>query len=48
MRDFVIAIIVLDPERLAKHAEENGKEASNPALIEDLKPIIKADLNNLA
>ena len=49
LRDFIIGVIVLDPERLKKYADDNGRNMyEDPSLLEDLKPIINADLVALA
>jgi len=41
-------VIVIDPDRLAKHALSVGKSKDDPVLMEDLKPIVKKDLDALA
>jgi long-chain acyl-CoA synthetase len=49
LRDYVVGIVVVDPERLAKYAKEIGKEANDNTLLDDtLKQIVLADLHRLA
>jgi hypothetical protein len=44
LRDFVVGVIVLDPERLAAYAKKVGKDPSDESLIQELTPIVDADL----
>jgi long-chain acyl-CoA synthetase len=48
LKDFVVGVIVLDPERLAAHAKKVGKDPKDESLIEELRPIVDADLKALA
>lgn len=48
LRDYVVGIVVVDPERLAKYAKEIGKEANDSLLDDTLKQIVLADLHRLA
>ena len=48
LRDFIVGVIVLDPERLAAHAKQAGKDPSDESLLEELTPIVDADLKALA
>lgn len=48
LRDFVIAIIVVDPDKLAAYAKQIGKDASDPSILNSIKPEVTADLKRLA
>ena len=48
LRDFVVGVIVIDPERLAAYAKQVGKDPSDESLVEELRPIVDADLKALA
>lgn len=40
--------MVIDPERLDAHAKQVGKDKNDPSLIEELRPVIHADIKALA
>ena len=48
LRDFVIGIIVVDPDRLAAHATATGKSATDDSILEEIRPEIIADIKRLA
>jgi long-chain acyl-CoA synthetase len=49
LRDFIVAVLVLDPERLAKYATATGKPVTEEVLKgEDLKMEVWKDLMKLA
>lgn len=49
LRDNIIGIVVVDPDRLAKYATEKGAEGVSDSLLDDdLKKIILEDLVKLA
>lgn len=49
LRDNIIGIVVVDPDRLAKYALDIGKKADDSSLLnDDLKKIILEDLIKLA
>ena len=47
LKDFIVAIIVMDPDRLALQAKNDGKEVDD-AFIEEVRPLITASLMDLA
>ena len=48
MKDFIVGVLVIDPERLAVYAKQVGKDADDQTLLEEIKPIVEADLKTLA
>lgn len=49
LRDNIIGIVVVDPDRLKRYAEEKGKKEDDASLLDDdLKNLILADLGRLA
>lgn len=49
LRDNIVGIIVVDPDRLKKYATEKGKDASDASLLDDaLNKIILDDIVRLA
>lgn len=37
MKDYIVSIIVVDPDQLAEFAKANGLDASDDAILEDPK-----------
>lgn len=49
LRDNVVGIVVVDPDRLAKYAKSKGKDANDDSLIDaELNKIVLADIGALA
>lgn len=49
LKDNIVAIVVLDPERFKKYCEEKGKTEGDESLIDDaLKEIVMKDMVRLA
>lgn len=48
LRDFVIAIIVVDPDKLADISSKLNKVATDKSILDDIKQDVAADLKRLA
>ena len=47
LKDFIVAIIVIDPDRLALHAKNEGRVVDGE-LVEEVRPLITSSMLELA